>query len=93
MKATIAYILVKTASGSALKVAEAIAGIAGVHWASAITGPYDVIVGVRASDNEALGTLVVEGIHKIAGVISTTTGVTSAYYPGADTPFVVGGAP
>lgn len=93
MNATIAYILVKTESGSAMQVAEAIADITGVHWASVITGPYDVIVGVRVSDNEALGTLVVEGIHTIAGVIGTTTGVMSAYYPGKDTPFIVGGAP
>lgn len=93
MKAMIAYVLIKTEPGTALVVAEAVAGITGVRWASVITGPYDIIAGVKVSDGQALGTLVVEGIHHIEGVIDTTTGVLVSYHPSEDISYEVGGAP
>lgn len=77
---TIAYVMIKTQIGEATRIAQEVAAIPGVHWAAVVTGPYDVIAGVRAPDNEALGTLVVDTIHGIAGVTETSTAVMVSYH-------------
>ena len=77
----VAYVLIKTELGAAADVAaRVVSGPDGVHWAAVVTGPYDVIVGVRVSDNEALGKLVVEGIQSIAEVTETMTAVMSSFH-------------
>lgn len=54
-----AYILIQTEVGKAASVAEAIAGISGVTLAEDVTGPYDVIARVEASNVDDLGRLVI----------------------------------
>ena len=81
---TVAYVLIKAELGAAVEVAAQVSALDGLHWAVVVTGPYDVIAGVRVSDNEALGTLVVEGIQKIEGVRNPLTAVMSSYYKGGN---------
>ncbi len=80
MAYSIAYVMIKTECGAAKAVAEAVAQIPRVHWAAVVTGPYDVIAGVRVDDNEALGRLVVDKIHNVPGVTETLTAVMMSYH-------------
>jgi DNA-binding Lrp family transcriptional regulator len=82
MSDTVAYVLIKTKLGAASDVAKAVSELGPVHWAAVVTGPYDVIAGVRASDNEMLGTLVVERIHSTPGVTETVTAVMVSFHKG-----------
>ncbi len=50
-----AYILIQTEVGKAANVAKAIAAISGVTMAEDVTGPYDVIARVEASNVDDLG--------------------------------------
>ncbi len=68
-----AYVLIQTDSGRASEVAHAIGAINGVDSSEAVTGPYDVIVAVRASDVDALGHLVVTEIQPVPGIVRTLT--------------------
>lgn len=68
-----AYVLVQTDVGSAPQVAHAANGLTGVTRAHDVTGPYDVIVTVEATDIESLGREVVSGIQRISGVTRTIT--------------------
>lgn len=80
MADTIAYIIITAEPGAAAAVAAQVAALDGVHWAAVVTGLYDVIAGVRVSDNEALGELVLERIQTIAGVAETMTAVMSSFH-------------
>lgn len=40
-----------------------------------VTGPYDIVVFVEAKDLGILTNTVVEGIHKIKGVVDTNTAI------------------
>lgn len=77
---TVAYVMIKTELGAAADVAARVSALDGVCWAVVVTGPYDVIAGVRITDNVALGDLVVDEIHGLAGVTETLTAVMTAYY-------------
>ena len=68
-----AYILIQTEVGRAAAVASDVAGIDGVTRAEDVTGPYDVIVHVEASDVEDLGRSVVSTIQKVPGITRTLT--------------------
>jgi DNA-binding Lrp family transcriptional regulator len=68
-----AYILIQTEVGKAAQVAQAIALIAGVTSAEAVTGPYDAIVSAKADDVDALGKLVVAKIQSVEGITRTLT--------------------
>jgi DNA-binding Lrp family transcriptional regulator len=73
MPATVeAYILVQTSVNSS-SVARQIREIDGVESAEDLSGPYDVIVKVRASDMDGLGTLVVSQIQTVEGITRTLT--------------------
>lgn len=67
-----AYVLVQTAVNAA-SVAGDIARIAGVESAEDVSGPYDVIVRVRAPDMDSLGQLVVTQIQQVDGITRTLT--------------------
>ncbi|MBC8248614.1 MAG: Lrp/AsnC ligand binding domain-containing protein [Anaerolineales bacterium] len=82
MADTGAYVLIKTKPGAAADVAKMVSELGPVHWAAVVTGPYDIIAGVRVSDNEMLGTLVVERIRGISGVIETMTAVMVSFHRG-----------
>lgn len=79
---TVAYVMIKTELGEAANVANAVSALEEVHWAVVVTGPYDVIAGVKVNDNDALGELVIARIHGVLGVEkrSTATSVMSSYH-------------
>ena len=68
-----AYILIQTEVGRAAEVSARIREIEGVTEAHDVTGPYDVIVQARADDMDALGSLVVARIQRLAGIARTLT--------------------
>ena len=68
-----AYILIQTEVGKAAKVAESIAGLAGVTMAEDVTGPYDVIARVEARNVDELGKLVIARIQDVPGITRTLT--------------------
>lgn len=68
-----AYVLVQTEVGAAAPVTSEAAAIDGVVTAEAITGPYDVIMRVRADGIDALGKLVVSRLQRIEGITRTLT--------------------
>lgn len=67
-----AYILVQAAVNAA-HVASEIRAIDGVEFADDVSGPYDVIVRVSASDMDALGKLVVSRLQMVEGITRTLT--------------------
>ena len=68
-----AYVLVQTEIGKPPQVAAELGRIHGVGTADVLTGPYDVIVRVEATDVDALGKLVVTKIQAVEGVTRTLT--------------------
>ena len=70
-----AYVFIESTIGKAIQVAEAAARLPGVKMAHAVTGAYDVIAFVEATDMLQLGELVSSRIHRLSGVLKTTTNV------------------
>jgi DNA-binding Lrp family transcriptional regulator len=68
-----AYVLISASPGKAMQVAKTMAGVPGIKHADAITGEYDVIAQVEASDISGIGSIIVEKIQKIDGVFKTVT--------------------
>ncbi|MEM3184480.1 MAG: Lrp/AsnC ligand binding domain-containing protein [Candidatus Hadarchaeales archaeon] len=74
-KMTEAYMLVAAAIGKVKKVAKALTKIEGVKSVHVVTGPYDIIAFVEAKDMNTLSSVIIEKIHKIAGIVDTNTAV------------------
>ena len=70
-----AYVLLTIEIGKVQKVIEDIKKIPGVTKADAVTGPYDAIVHIEASDLGELTRKILHDIHNIDGVIDTTTAI------------------
>jgi DNA-binding Lrp family transcriptional regulator len=70
-----AYIFVEVTQGRAMQVREETAKIKGVESASAVTGPYDIIVLVRGEDVNVLGEFIVSRIQNVPGVLRTMTNI------------------
>lgn len=70
---TRAYILIETAVGKSRSVSETLKTLPGVDTVDAVTGPYDIIAIVSASDLNAVGDLVTSQIHTINGIVRTVT--------------------
>lgn len=70
-----AYVFVECALGNVRRVVDALLKVSGVQTAHAVTGAYDVIVFVHAESMTVLGDLLTRGIHRIPGVLKTTTNV------------------
>ena len=70
---TKAYVLMETAIGKTKDVLQAVRRIPGVETADAVTGPFDLIITVQASDLNAVGDLVTTRVHTIGGIVRTTT--------------------
>ncbi len=68
-----AYVLVTAAIGKVKQVAKEIRGLSGIKSMHVVTGPYDIIVLVETASLDALTNTVVEGIHKVKGVVDTNT--------------------
>ena len=70
-----AYVFVECTLGNATRVVEAILKVPGVETAHAVTGAFDVIAFVHAENVAVLGDLLTRGIHRLPGVLKTTTNV------------------
>ncbi len=70
-----AYVFVETSPGRPGQVAGALAKLPGVKMAHAVTGSYDVIAFVEAKDVTALGEFISARVHRLPGVLKTTTNV------------------
>lgn len=73
-----ALVYVSTAAGKALDALGAIKGIQGVKEAYAVTGRFDIVAKVEASDLKALGKTVLTKIQAVSGVERTETAVVVA---------------
>ena len=70
-----AYVFIESAQAKAKEVNHMVRRIDGVKSCHAVTGPYDVIAFVEASEISVLGEFVVAKIQNIPGVIRTLTNV------------------
>jgi len=70
-----AYVLITTAIGKVKRVAKELEGLRGVKSVRVVTGPYDIIAFIEAKNLMTLTGTIVEGIHKIKGVVDTNTAV------------------
>ncbi len=70
-----AYVFIEISQGKAKDVIDKINGIDGVSRAHVVTGPYDAIAFVEASDINSLGAMVVSQIQFLEGVIRTQTNI------------------
>ncbi|MBO9361256.1 MAG: Lrp/AsnC ligand binding domain-containing protein [Thermoflexus sp.] len=68
-----AYLFIQAAMGKPGAVAEALRGLPEVKSAVVVTGPYDVIALIEASDLQALGRVITEKIQTLEGVERTLT--------------------
>ena len=70
---TKAYVLIETAVGKSRDVAAELSAVDGVRNVDAVTGPYDIIAVVEATDLNSVGDLVTSNIHTIGGIVRTVT--------------------
>ena len=70
-----AYVFIECTLGKATQVAEAMGKLSGVKMAHAVTGSYDVIAFVEAKDVISLGEFISAKVHRLPGVVKTTTNV------------------
>ncbi len=70
-----AYILVTAAIGKVKTVAKDVKKLPDVKDVHVVTGPYDIIAYVDTKSMDTLSRAVVEGIHKIKGVVDTNTAI------------------
>lgn len=70
-----AYVFIECVPGRPTQVADALTELPGVEMAHAVTGSYDVIAFVRAEGVAELGDLLSRRIHRLPGVLKTTTNV------------------
>ncbi|HEY7667284.1 MAG TPA: Lrp/AsnC ligand binding domain-containing protein [Actinomycetota bacterium] len=68
-----AYILVQTEVGKAGQVTDQIRGLEGVSQVDGVTGPYDVIARVEATDLDALAKAIVMPMQELEGITRTLT--------------------
>ena len=71
--ATKAYLLVETAVGKTREVASTLKGLLGIESADVVTGPYDIIAVISATDMSVVGNLVTGQVHTVPGVVRTVT--------------------
>lgn len=67
--------LITAAIGKVRHVSKELEGLRGVKSVHVVTGPYDIIVFVEAKDLSTMTNTVVEGIHKVKGVVDTNTAI------------------
>ncbi len=68
-----AYVLIETSDGKTKDVVRALSKMKGMREVHAVTGPYDVIAVVEGADLTAVGNLVTNHIHPVAGIARTVT--------------------
>ncbi len=70
-----AYILITAAIGKVKQVAKEVKKIQDVKEVHVVTGPYDIIAYVDTKSVDTLSKAVVEGTHKVKGVVDTNTAI------------------
>ncbi len=70
-----AYVLVDCAPGKPFEIVDALRKLTGIRAAHAVTGSYDVIAFVQAESMAELGNLLSRHIHRLPGIVKTTTNV------------------
>ena len=65
---TKAYILIETAVGKSGDVSKALRELSDIRTVDAVTGPYDIIAIISASDLNAVGEVVTKQVHTISGI-------------------------
>jgi DNA-binding Lrp family transcriptional regulator len=73
---TSAYILIESLPGKAMELVNVIKSLKGVKTVHLVTGPYDVITFVEASDLKSLGDIIVKKIQATGFVARTLTCIT-----------------
>jgi len=73
---TSAYILIESLPGKAIELVNHMKKIQGVQTVHLVTGPYDVIAFVTASDLKTLGEMIVKKIQSTGCVARTLTCIT-----------------
>ena len=68
-----AYLLIEAQVGKTKEVVEAIRRLEGVASVDVVTGPYDAIAVMQAETMNAIGALIVERVHPVAGISRTVT--------------------
>ena len=71
--ATKAYILIETAIGKSLEVADTLRAISEMKTVDSVTGPYDIVAVVETSDLNSIGHLITGQVHTISGIVRTVT--------------------
>ena len=71
--ATRAYLLVETAVGKTRDVANILRSLEHIESVDVVTGPYDIITVVSASDMTVVGNVVTDNIHTVDGVVRTVS--------------------
>ncbi len=70
---TRAFVLIETQVGKAPLVAQELRSMSGISSADVVTGNFDVIVLVEASDMSAMAELVTGQVQSVRGVMRTIT--------------------
>ena len=73
MANTRAFLLIETQVGKTKDVVSGLSGVDGVASVDMVTGPYDVIAVLEASDLSSVGDIVTSSVHAIDGVGRTVT--------------------
>ena len=68
-----AYVLMALEPGKVMDVVRRIRQEAGVLQVDAITGEYDAVAQVQADDVKGIGTLIVDHLQGVSGVVRTIT--------------------
>ena len=71
--ATRAFILVTTSVGKTKNVVAALQGFKEVTSVDRVTGPYDIIAVVEASDLNSVGDVVMSRVRTVPGILRTET--------------------
>ena len=74
--ATKAYILIETGVGKSRDVSDSLTSVSGVKTVDTVTGQYDIIATVEATDLNAIGEIVTGQVHTINGIMRTVTCLT-----------------
>jgi len=68
-----AYVLIEAEVGQVQAIIVALRDLSGIRAAEVVTGPYDIIAMIELPDQRAIGRLVMDELHGIAGIKRTIT--------------------
>jgi DNA-binding Lrp family transcriptional regulator len=68
-----AYMLIEAQVGQVAEVIAALRGLQGVRAVDVVSGPYDIIAVIELPEQRAIGRLVMDEVHGIAGIKRTIT--------------------